>query len=159
MMQIIEQNLATAWFLLGFALLAVEIVAFGMASGILLFTGIGALITGGLLWFGVVPDTWLGSLAAFSVSTLTSAVLLWKPLKRMQARAAPTSDRASDLIGHTFRLEEGISLASPGTTRFSGIQWRVEIDAAAGVEGIEAGEQVEVVSVDAGLFRVRPSNG
>lgn len=158
MMQIIEQNFATAWFLLGFALLGVEIVAFGMASGVLLFAGVGALVTGGLLWSGIVPETWIASLATFSVSTLASAVLLWGPLKRMQATPAAPAAPTSDLIGHSFRLEQGISTSATGTTRFSGIQWRVEIDSSAGVESIEAGEQVEVVSVDAGVFRVRPSN-
>jgi len=156
MMEIIEQHLDTAWFLLGFLLLGIEIVAFGMASGVLLFAGIGALMTGGLLWSGIVPETWIGSLATFSICTLASAALLWQPLKRIQAGSGNSPQPTSDLIGYTFRLEQEVTRSAPGQIRYSGVQWRVEIDHAAGVEIIADGELVEVVTVDAGLFRVRP---
>ena len=52
----------------------------------------------------------------------------------------------------------GITLAEPGATSYSGIQWRVEIAEDAGVERINAGQAVEVTSVDAGLLRVEPGD-
>ncbi len=143
------------WFTLGFALLVLEALVFGFTSGVVLFTGIGALVTGGLLWGEVLPATWLYGVACFGISSSLSAVLLWKPLLKFQNFDVPEKDNSSDMIGHKFRLEQDISLAQPGSTRYSGIDWRVEIDAAADCDKIAAGTRVVVTSVDAGVFRVR----
>lgn len=145
----------TFWFMIGFALLVIEVLAFGMGSGVLLFAGIGALLTGALMGLGILPATWLAGIAGFAIGSSASAVLLWKPLKHIQDNTAVSQKPTSDLIGHTFRLEQEISPATPGTTRYSGIEWRVELADNADDDRIEAGASVEVVSVDAGLFRVR----
>jgi len=155
MIDYINAHQATFWFILGLAMLAIEVLAFGMASGVLLFAGIGAILTGALMGLGILPATWLAGIAGFAICSSASAVLLWKPLKRIQDNTVVSHKPTSDLVGHSFRLEQAISLTSPGKTRFSGIEWRVEIADDAGDEQIDAGEKVEVVSVDAGLFRVR----
>lgn len=143
------------WFTLGFALLVVEALVFGFTSGVVLFTGIGALLTGGLLWAGVLPASWLYGIACFGICSSISAALLWKPLLKFQNFDVPEKDNSSDMIGHSFRLEQDISLERPGSTRYSGIDWRVEIDTAADCNEIAAGTRVTVASVDAGIFRVR----
>jgi hypothetical protein len=143
------------WFTLGFGLLVLEALVFGFTSGVVLFTGIGALLTGGLLWGGVLPAGWLYGVACFGLCSGMSAAVLWKALLKFQNFDVTAKDNSSDMIGYTFRLEQAISLDSPGSTRYSGIDWRVEIDAAAGYGEIAAGSRVAVTSVDAGVFRVR----
>ena len=144
------------WVSIGFLMLVIEVLALGMSSGVLLFAGLGALITGGLLWLGLLPDTWMAGVACFGVSSAVSALLLWKPLLKLQNFDVPEKDNSSDLVGMKFVLLQSVSLIEPGITRFSGIEWKVEIQPGQGVEQIAAGEEVRVVSVDAGLFRVLP---
>ncbi len=144
------------WFSIGFLLLILEALVFGFSSGVVLFAGIGGLITGGLMWADVVPATWLAGIAVFGVSSGASAVILWKPMLKLQEVNPPEKDNSSDLVGREFRLDGPVTRAAPGKTRYSGIEWRVEIDNSAEAEQIEAGRQVTVVSIDAGVFRVRP---
>ena len=153
-----QENQHAFWFAVGFVLLAIEIGVLGLASGIVLFSGIGALVTGVILWAGWLPDTWLAGIASFGISSFVSAVILWKPLLRMQNYRTPAKDNSSDLIGREFRLQQTVTANRHGATQYSGIEWRVEIDGGAGVESIEAGTRVVVASVDAGVFRVRPVN-
>ncbi len=82
--------------------------------------------------------------------------LLWQPLKRLQGDRAPRKYRSSDLIGLEYVLTQDIITSTPGKTRYSGVDWHVEISAEAGVESIAAGQRVAVVSVDVGVFRVKP---
>ncbi|MFC1774199.1 hypothetical protein ACFL3A_12750 [Pseudomonadota bacterium] len=46
---------------------------------------------------------------------------------------------------------------NPGSINYSAISWKVEIDKNAGVEAIEAGQLVEVTSVEVGMFKVKLS--
>lgn len=151
-----QGNQHAFWFAVGFVLLAIEIGILGLASGIVLFSGIGALVTGVIMWMGWLPDTWLAGIASFGISSFLSAVILWKPLLRMQNYKTPAKDNSSDLIGREFRLGQTVTVTNHGTTRYSGIEWRVEIDQSAGVESIDTGSRVVVTSVDAGVFRVTP---
>ena len=154
----LQENQHAFWFLVGFVLLAIEIGFLGLASGIVLFSGIGALVTGVMLWAGWLPDTWLAGIASFGISSFACAVILWKPLLRLQNYRTPAKDNSSYLIGREFRLPQTITATRHGSTQYSGIEWRVEIDGSTGAESIEAGERVVVASVDAGVFRVRPLN-
>lgn len=156
MLDYINANQASFWFVVGFSLLALELVAFGLATGILLFGSIGALITGVVFWFGLVPQSWLAGVAVFAVSSAISTILLWGPLKKLQGSSELGSDRSSDLIGYEFRLEERIALGSHGRTKYSGVSWRVEIDESAAVEHIDKNQKVQVARVGAGVFGVIP---
>ena len=71
---------------------------------------------------------------------------------------APSEDRSSDLIGLEFVLTQDISISTPGKTRYSGVDWRVEVSSEAeNLASIAAGQRVVVVSVDVGVFRVKPA--
>ena len=147
------------WFSLGFLLLIIEAFAFGFSSGVVLFAGLGGLITGSLMWFGVLPQTWFAGFACFGVSSGVSAALLWKLLLKLQNEDVPAKDNSSDLIGYSFRLVQPVSHALPGKQHYSGVDWRVEIDddKTAAAE-LAAGRKVVVTSVDAGVFRVAPAD-
>ncbi|NOZ52876.1 MAG: NfeD family protein [Gammaproteobacteria bacterium] len=145
------------WFTAGFIMLALEALVLGFAIGIVLFSGLGALLTGALIWLGIVPSSWIAGIASFGLCSVAITAILWKPFKKLQDNNnhISTKDYSSDLIGYSFRLSETITHTRPGNTRYSGITWRVEIEDTANVEEITAGQKVEVYSVDAGVFRVK----
>lgn len=144
------------WMVIGFALLAAEVLT-GFTVGVFLFAGIGALVTGGLMSFGVLAETWVAGISCTGISTGVITALLWKPLKNLQGDRPVEKDNSSDLIGHTFVIENEITTTNPGTINYSGVSWRVEIDKDAGVEVIEAGKHVTVSSVEVGVFKVKLS--
>ena len=157
MVEYFNENQHTFWFVLGFLLLAIEGLVLGLTTGVVLFSGIGALITGALFAFGVLPVSWISGIATFAVSSTAVTALLWKPLKNLQRDRGREEDKSSDLIGHSFRLATDIAKDKPGTTRFSGVEWRVELDETSAVDAIGSGERVEVSGVSAGVFRVKPA--
>jgi len=152
--ELINNNLAGFWFTLGFVLLAIEILAFAFGTGVLLFGGLGALITGALMVAGVIPTSWLFGVASFSIASVAIAVLLWWPLKKLQSGAELGQDRSSDLIGHTFYLDSDLSRREPGQTRYSGIDWKVIVADASKEEFLDSGTKVAVTAVNAGVFEV-----
>lgn len=144
------------WLLLGFALLAMEVIT-GLTIGVFLFAGLGALTTGLLMSFLGLPETWIAGVACTGISSGIIALLLWKPLKRLQGNRPIQKDNSSDFIGHEFIIDNDISMTKPGETNYSGLTWKVEIDKDAGVNTIEAGQRVTVSSVDVGLFKIKLS--
>jgi hypothetical protein len=107
------------------------------------------------MWLGLLPATWLAGFACFGISSGVSTALLWKSFIKLQNKPAPEKDNSSDLIGYSFRTQMPLTLTEPGSVNYSGIEWRVEIADEADVEEITSGTKVEVVSVDAGVFRVK----
>jgi len=152
------QNPASFWFLVGFLLLAIEVVAFGMGSGVLLFGSFGAILTGIAFWLQWFPSSWMLGIAAFAISSVFCAAVLWKPLKKMQEGTELGNDRSSDLIGLEFRLDEELSINRSASTKYSGIDWRVELDDNAGQSELAVGERVRVNRVEVGVFYVLPAS-
>lgn len=152
----IVSHQAEFWLVMGFALLAAEVVT-GFTVGVFLFAGMGALVTGGLMSFGVLAETWVAGISCTGISTGVITAVLWKPLKNLQGDRPIGKDNSSDLIGHTFVVDSDISVTKPGSTNYSGISWKVEIDQNAGVDTIDAGQSVMVSSVEVGVFKVKLS--
>lgn len=144
---------AEFWLVVGFALLALEVLT-GFTVGVFLFAGLGGLVTGGLMLAGVLPETWIAGISSTGISTGVITALLWKQLKKLQGDRPAAKDNSSDLVGHTFVVENEITKTKPGITHYSGISWRVEIANDADVDVIEAGKTVKVSSVEVGLFKV-----
>jgi len=154
MIEFISENQATWWFVLGCILLAIEIIVLGFSTAVLLFIGLGAILTSGLMWLGILPATWIAGLTSFAVCSALVAIVLWRPLKSLQSDRYRGVDPSSDFIGHEFRLEHDLSKTASGTTRYSGIEWRVELDERSIDAIIDAGETVSVTRVSAGVFTV-----
>lgn len=152
----IASHQAEFWLVFGFALLALEVLT-GFTVGVFLFAGLGALMTGGLMSLGALPETWIVGISCTGISTGVITALLWKQLKNLQGDRAIEKDNSSDLIGHTFVVETDITKIKPGSTNYSGISWSVVIDKDAGVDTIEAGQSVTVSSVEVGVFKVKLS--
>ncbi|MFK7853812.1 MAG: NfeD family protein [Granulosicoccus sp.] len=157
-MDAFNMNQAALWLAAGFILLAIEAIAFGFASGLLLFGSIGAIVTGLLLWLGLVPDNFVAAVACFAVATAATTAILWQPLKRMQSGAELGQDRSSDLIGHSFVVSSDVSISNPGTEKYSGINWRVEPSRDMPGAKINTGTRVNVTAVSVGVFFVEPAD-
>ena len=155
MMEYISSNFPGYWIALGFAMLAAEVLIFGFSTIILLFAGIGAIITGLLMSVGLLAETWTAGLSSFGIATGVSSALLWKPMQRLQNNASVKREPTSDFIGIDFILNQDISLTKPGKHPYSGLEWKVEIDKDSAHDVLKKGERVVVTSVDAGVFRVK----
>lgn len=152
----IVSHQAEFWLVFGFAMLAIEVVT-GFTTGVFLFAGLGALTTGALMSFSVLPETWIAGVSCTGISSGIITSLLWKPLKNLQGDSPTEKDNSSDLVGHEFVAESDISVNKPGATHYSGITWKVEIDKDAGIDTIQAGQRVSVSSVEVGVFKVKLS--
>lgn len=159
LIEYLNQHQAQFWMACGFAILIIEIMFLGLATGVLLFAGLGALLTGLMMQIGILPENWLTGFSSFGISSGVVTILLWRPLKRLQGARTPDKDRSSDLIGLEFVLNQTIDTQTPGKTRYSGIEWRVEVSPESELHAIAAGEVVIVTSVDVGVFRVKPAAG
>lgn len=151
----IVSHQAELWLLIGFALLAIEVVT-GFSTGVFLFGGLGALTTGAIMSFGILPETWIAGISCTGISSGIITMLLWKPLKKLQGGRAVEKDNSSDLVGYEFVLENDIAPNKPGAKNYSGVHWKVELARDAGVDLVTAGQTVTVSSVEVGVFKVKP---
>ena len=150
----ISSHQAEFWLVFGFALLALEVIT-GFVAGVFMFAGLGAIITGGLMSFNVLPETWLAGISSTGISTGVVTAALWNTLKKLQNDKPVEKDNSSDLVGHTFIVDSEITPTKPGKTNYSGLSWSVELDHAGGMDKIEAGQRVVVTSVEVGKFKVK----
>jgi len=158
MIEYIAENQHTGWFTLGFILLGVEMLVLGFSTGFVLFIGLAALLTGSFIWFDLIPHTWLAGVACFGVSSVVISALLYKPLKSLQNNSDEgNKDTSSDIIGLEFRVEQDITHLNTGLKKYSGIDWKIEIDKSAEIDELPAGTLVKVVSVDVAILRVIPA--
>jgi membrane protein implicated in regulation of membrane protease activity len=142
-------NLAESLLILGILLLVVEVAVLGFSTFVLFFVGCGAVITAGLLYVGIIPDTWLAAMFSTGLLTALSAVLLWKPLKNMQTKV-DTIRAKGDLVGHRFVLVEDVAPELTPEYHYSGINWKLMAS-----EHLVAGTQVEVIQADVGIFHIK----
>jgi inner membrane protein len=127
------------WLIIGFILMALEV----LAPGVFLFwLGLAALLVG-LISFGVAIS-WQIQLVMFAIFAAAAAPV-WRRLARPKpdARAASPflNKRADALLGREFTLEKPI-VDGNGTMRIGDTVWRV-----AGPD-TPAGTRVKVVQVD-----------
>jgi hypothetical protein len=121
----------------------------GFSTFVLFFVGLAAVVAGGLMAVGVVPYSMLSALSIVGVLTALLALLLWRPLKSMQGKVE-SKKVTSDLVGHSFILNEAVSMTKNPTYRYSGIEWSLSSE-----QELSAGTLVEVTGVAVGVFIVR----
>jgi membrane protein implicated in regulation of membrane protease activity len=154
-MTYITNHQAEFWLILGFVLLAAEVLT-GFTIGVFLFSGLGAIATGLLMTAGLLAETWLVGIASLGICSGLITAILWKPLKKLQGDKPIEKDNSSDLVGHVFTLNQTVTRQQPGLTSYSGISWKVVLDESIDVTSVEAGQQVSVSSVEVGTFKVKP---
>ena len=132
-----------AWLTAGALMLAVE--ALGVPGVGFLFAGIGAMIVGMLLALGIVGDAdWLIQASSWCFISVVSALILYKPLKRMRSQS---TDNYSNMLGTMATVEApGLLPGIEGQVRWSGTIMRARL--ADGVPAVEDGVVLRVVAVE-----------
>lgn len=148
-MNFFTSNLAESLFIIGLILLVVEVVVLGFSTFVLFFVGLAAMVTGGLLYVDLLPNNELESMLSTGILTLIFAVILWRPLKRMQSDVSQKKVQ-SDLVGYEFILKESVSLTESPKHHYSGVDWSL-----ISTVPIEAGTRVEVVEAEVGAFHIK----
>jgi membrane protein implicated in regulation of membrane protease activity len=121
----------------------------GFSTFVLFFVGLAAMVTGALLYLGILPDNVLSAMFSMGVLTLLAALLLWKPLKRMQSKVSSKKIK-SDFIDHRFILKEAVSPTQSPKHHYSGVEWALISD-----ESIAAGTKVEVTEAEVGKLHIK----
>ena len=145
----VNDNLSESLIIVGLALLVIEVVVLGFSSFVLFFVGLAALVAGGLMALAVIPDSMFSALSSVGVLTALLAMLLWRPLKSMQGKVE-SKKVTSDLVGHSFILNEAVSMTKNPAYRYSGIEWNLSSE-----QELSAGTLVEVTGVDVGKFIIQ----
>ena len=137
------------WFILGAALLAIEIFAPGV---FMMWLGLAALAVGAISFF--VDWSWQAQFAAFAVFSV-AATPLWRRLSR---KVEPPADhpylnrRADALVGRIVIIDKPI-VNSVGTVRIDDTVWRVS------GPNCPAGSRVRVTHVADSEIEVEPVRG
>ncbi|WP_088332727.1 NfeD family protein [Lacimicrobium sp. SS2-24] len=152
-MTLFTDHLAETLIVIGLILLAVEILVLGFSTFVLFFVGLAALITGGLMYISLVPATLFGAIGSLAVLTAMLAAVLWRPMKKIQAKTEP-KEVTSDLIGYRFYLPQALNPGDSLTYRYSGVNWTVRTR-----EPLMAKQEVEVTKVSVGELEVRAAIG
>lgn len=141
-------HLPQALIVLGLILLGIEVLVFGLSTFVLLFVGIGSILTGILMYVGLLPPTLLNSLLATAILSLIAAVISWKPMKRIQNNVV-LNQVENGMIGDQFELNEDLEIGQPINHKYSGIDWQVKAQ-----ESISAGSTVKIIKMDVGILTV-----
>ncbi len=134
------------WLILGFLLMALEVVAPAM---VLMWFGFGAILTGAVLW--LVPSLPLGGqILIFAVVSLIS-VVGWRK-SRFREENIPTTNpelnnRLLSHLGKEYVLTQAI-IDGRGAIRVGDTAWRVS-----GVD-MPSGTKVRITGVDGVMFTV-----
>ena len=118
-MDIIANNLAQSLFIVGLILLVIEVTVLGFSTFVFFFVGLAAMATGGLVYVGLLPNSLLSALLSTGVITVLAALVLWKPLKRVQSKVS-TKKTKSEFTDHQFYLKEAVSPTQSPKYHFSG---------------------------------------
>ncbi|WP_163920402.1 NfeD family protein [Photobacterium sp. Alg240-V54] len=142
----IPQTLVT----LGLLALIIEVLILGCSTLVLLFFGVAMLLTSGLIYIGIIDANWLSTISTLAIITLLLTLILWKPMKKLQNKAAKT-DINSDFATIQFELEKNLSPSTLYQYNYSGIQWHIK-----STSPINKGVIVKVVKKEVGILWVEP---
>lgn len=148
-MSFLQTHLSEALMIGGILLLIIEMLVLGFSTFILFFLGLSLLLSGLIMSASAVPETLISAMWLNSVLTSLLAILLWKPLKRMQQNKGEPNEIKSDFIGQEFILEDDVDLSGNSTRLYSGVSWSLKSKTP-----IAKGSQVRVVKADVGVLWV-----
>ncbi|WP_105188811.1 NfeD family protein [Pseudoalteromonas sp. T1lg48] len=150
-MEFITNNLAEALMILGVLALIVEVAVLGMSTIILLLLGLSLLATGLMMNFSLLDSSLTTALWSNTLVTAALALLLWKPLQRMQEQRDSTEVH-SDFAELTFTLTEDVNDEGLAHYVYSGITWKLKSR-----QPLSAGTLVKVVKKEVGVMWVEAS--
>lgn len=138
------------WLSLGILLLLAEVTTGGFWVG---FFGLGAIVTGALLWFGVVGALNV-QLAVFVLASVLPLVLFRRSLVRWLNRDKPVVP-IGDAAGQTAVVVSEIGPGAIGRVEFQGSTWDAESLAG---EQLAPGARVRIVRQDGTRLFVRSAS-
>lgn len=133
------------WAIIGVILIIAEVATM---SFVLIFFGLGALLTALLSWIGVTPAI-EGQLIVFAVSSLALLVVLRRFAKNLFFSKA---DASQDSIGQKAVVSRPITQGSEGAVTFRGTEWIAFSESS---ETIPAGSAVEITGTEGIRLKVR----
>lgn len=141
-----------AWFIIALVLMLLELAVPGV---LLVFFGIGALVTSLLSWIGVLEGTTAELLVFLFVSVVSLLLLRKKMQKTFRGKSKAVLDPEAELeefVGKTARVIEAIDpKAQSGKVDFRGAHWEALADVP-----IAAGTAVEIISRKNLVLFVKP---
>lgn len=146
------ENLWESIAILGLVALIIEVVVLGFSTFILFFLGLSCLISALAMYLGVINESWTVALTFNAVVTLGLALLLWKPLERMQ-NAQSTTKIKSDFAEIEFVLDKDIDETTASSHAYSGITWQVKSH-----NQLKSGQRVKVVNKEVGVLWVEAAD-
>lgn len=133
------------WAALGMALIIIEVLTF---TFILVFLGMGAIVTAATTALGITPGI-ESQLAVFAATSAVSAALLRKTVKRFLVRDGYNSGQ----IGARVTVATLIPPGGEGSVLYAGSKWMAFSDAR---EAIPEGSTVEIIAIEGIRLKVRP---
>lgn len=133
------------WAILGIVLIIAELMTM---SFVLIFFGLGALLTSFFAWLGIAPDL-KTQLLVFSVSSLAMLLMLRTFAKNRFFRKAEISQ---EFIGEKVKVTRAISANNEGSVYYRGSEWIAVSDSP---EPIPRGSMVEITGTEGIRVRVR----
>ncbi|MBD1583034.1 NfeD family protein [Pseudoalteromonas sp. S16_S37] len=148
-MELLLNNLPQSLIIIGIIALIIEVAVLGFATFVLLFLGISLIFSGTMMYAGLLANDWMTALWVNAVLTFVLALILWKPLKRLQQ---PSTDEeiSNDFADIDFVLEEDLHDSSQVFHSYSGIQWQLKSE-----QPLSKGTRVKVVKKTVGVMWVK----
>lgn len=147
-------SLATILAVIGVSLGILEIAVLGFGTVFLLFIAIGCLLSAFLMFAGLIEQTFLMAALSVAIISSISAMLLWKPLKRLQSNQQNPEQQPNVFSGLKFNLEQELAPGNTFIHRYSGVEWKVS-KMAEDNETWPKGCEVEVVKTGVGKMWVQ----
>lgn len=146
-------EIESLWLLVGAVLVVME--AF-IAPGVgLLFAGIGAILAGLFIGFGLIPaDNVLLQFAVFFAFTALAAGLLWKKLKAFRQG----KETYSNIVGDSATVEgDALKKGVDGKIKWSGTLMKARLIENAGVPQVTKGTEVIIEELHGNVALCRPA--
>ena len=70
----------------GLLMAVIDVLVFGFATFFLTLIGLAMLVSGALIYFGIISDSTATVLISVAILTAIFSLLLWKPLKQLQSQ-------------------------------------------------------------------------
>lgn len=150
-------DLTSSLLVLGLVCLALLPFAVPGLLEVLLSLAVSSLLVSGALYLGWLPDELWVSLLALALLAVITALVLWKPLRRLQhSDERLQEDKGiSDFVGTPLVLAAHTSKTQASELLFSGVHWQVKLDPECTDTELGAGDSVVISSAQVGLLLVK----
>lgn len=129
--------------ILGFILIALELLVLtGLSGGWLLFIGLAAVITGVLGVLGIIAS-WTVSIIVFVILSVLLTIVLWRAMRTPN----PDTSDEMNMIGEVVTVDKTISKTNAGVIKWSGVEWKAELDPDESASDIQEGDKAIITAV------------